>query len=248
MTVRRRILAASRAAGVEPQLRTLQNALRSPGERRNLRDDANLAVVMASVLRSDSNCIDIGANVGSITNEIVRLAPRGRHIAVEPLPELAEDIRRRHPGVEVACCALSDAPGNRTFVREVDSPARSGFRRQGGDDSKTTEFAVEVRRLDDLVPSDVEIAFVKIDVEGAEEEVLRGGLEMIHRCRPVIALEHGDSAVRNYGTSHGVIHELLTDAGLAIFDMDANGPFSRDEFEQIADPPGDRWNFFARPL
>lgn len=247
MTMRRRIVEASRRAGLEPQLRAVQNALRSPEERRNIRDDENLAVVMASVLRADSNCIDIGANVGSITDEIRRLAPRGHLIAVEPLPDLAADLRRRHPEVEVICCALSDSAGERTFIREIDAPARSGFRRQGTDASETSELQVDVRRLDDIVPADMDIDFIKIDVEGAEEEAIRGGLETIHRCRPVIALEHGDSAVRNYGTTHGVIYDLLTEAGLEIFDMDARGPFSREEFDAVADPPGDRWNFFARP-
>lgn len=248
MPIRSQILAASRAIGVESQLRSVQRALAGPSERRNRRDDEHLAIVLASVLREDANCIDIGANEGAITDKICKLAPRGHHIAIEPLPELAEQLRQRFTGVDVHCCALSNQTGTRTFVRELDSPARSGFRPQGGDGSSTAEFSVEVQRLDDIVPADMSIAFIKIDVEGAEGEVLRGALRTIDRCRPVIAFEHGASAVRNYDTPHNTIHELLSGAGLAIFDMDGKGPFSRAEFDQIADPPGDRWNFLARPI
>lgn len=248
MPIRSQILAASRAIGVEPQLRALQRALQNRSERRNRSDDEHLAIVLASILRADSNCIDVGANVGAITDRICDLAPGGHHIAIEPLPELAARLEQRHPGVDVLCCALSDASGSRTFVRELDAPARSGFRRQNGAGSPTVEFPVDVRRLDDIVPADMSIDFIKIDVEGAEGEVLRGALQTINRCRPLIAFEHGASAVRNYDTPHHAIHELLTEAGLAIFDMDGNGPFSQAEFDQVSDPPGDRWNFLARPI
>lgn len=248
LSIRSRILAGSRAVGLEPRLRAAQRALASPGDRRNRSDDEHLAIVLATVLREDANCIDIGANVGAITDVICALAPNGRHIAIEPLPELADDLRQRHPGLDVQCCALSDAAGRRTFIREIGSPSRSGFRRQDDDGSAAIELSVEVRRLDDIVPDDRDIAFIKLDVEGAEAEVLLGALETIERCRPVIAFEHGASAVANYGTSHQVIHEFLADRGMVIFDMDGNGPFTRAEFDRVADPPGDRWNFLARPL
>jgi FkbM family methyltransferase len=248
LPIRSQILAAGRAIGVEPQLRRLQRALENRSERQNRSDDEHLAIVLASILRANSNCIDVGANVGAVTDRICDLAPGGHHIAVEPLPELAARLEQRRPEVEVHCCALSDVSGTRTFVREVNAPARSGFRRQNGGGSPTVEFPVEVRRLDDIVPADTSIDFIKIDVEGAEGEVLRGALETIVRCRPVIALEHGASAVRNYGTPHHEIHGLLSEAGLAIFDMDGNGPFSRAEFDLVSDPPGSRWNFLARPV
>ena len=247
MPIRSQILAASRTIGVEPQLRALQRALENRSERQNRRDDEHLAIVLATILRPDSNCVDVGANVGAITDRVCKLAPRGHHIAIEPLPELAVRLEQRHPEIDVHCCALSDTAGTRTFVREVDAPTRSGFRRQNGGDSPTVEFPVEVRRLDDIVPADTGIDFIKIDVEGAEGEVLRGALRTIERCRPVIAFEHGASAVRNYGTPHHEIHGLLSAVGLAIFDMDGNGPFSQAEFDLVSDPPGSRWNFLARP-
>ena len=234
---------------MEPRLRAAQRALEGRQARRNRRDDDHLRVLLAGVLRADSNCIDVGANIGAVTAELVRLAPGGTHIAVEPLADLADRLSSRHPGVEVHSCALSESSGTRTFFRSEDAPTRSGFRRQGdGDGASTTELTVEARALDELVPAGREIAFIKIDVEGAEEQVLRGAMGTIARCRPVVALEHGASAVADYGTSHRTIHDLLSEAGLSIFDMDGSGPLSADEFDRVADPPGDRWNFFARPI
>jgi hypothetical protein len=137
LSIRSRILAASRAIGVEPQLRALQRALESRSERQNRSDDEHLAIILASILRADSNCIDVGANVGAVTDRICDLAPEGRHMAIEPLPELAARLGQRHPEVDVHCCALSDASGTRTFVLEDNAPPRRGSRRQNGAGSPT---------------------------------------------------------------------------------------------------------------
>jgi len=51
------------------------------------------------------------------------------------------------------------------------------------------EIEVEVVRIDDVVPTEREVALVQLDVEGYEEEALRGGIETIRRCRPTLILE-----------------------------------------------------------
>ena len=67
----------------------------SPSWRRELRDEHALAVVLATALRGDSNAIDVGANVGAVLESIVRIAPAGRHIAYEPIPDLHEQLVSR---------------------------------------------------------------------------------------------------------------------------------------------------------
>jgi FkbM family methyltransferase len=242
---RRQMLRLARKLGAEPQLRALQRAL-VPEVARNSRDDAALKLVMAATLRPASNCIDIGANVGAILELMETYAPEGRHIAFEPLPDRARMLERRHPGIEVRELALSDRSGEASFARNPDDDARSGFRAQDG--GAVEEIKVRTERLDDALPEGYVPALVKIDVEGAEQEVIRGGLETIARHKPVVAFEHG-AAARLYGTSSSQIHELLCrEAGLAIFDMDGNGPLSADAFTQLASAKRGRWNFFARPL
>jgi FkbM family methyltransferase len=247
--MRQRVLGASRALGVEPQLRTLQRLAETPAQRRNRRDDEHLRVLMAAVLRRDSNAVDIGANVGSVLADICSLAPDGAHIAVEPLADLADALRARFPSVSVHACALSAQSGEQAFVRNRGEPSLSGFRAQSGHRPGATEtLLVPVATLDELIPPDRNVALIKVDVEGAEEQVLRGGLRTLRRCRPIVVFEHGASAVRHYGTTHRALHRLLTEeAGLAIFDMDGDGPLPADRFDDVADPPGSRWNFFARP-
>lgn len=240
---RRRILAVARRLGLEPGLRRVQDLLAPWEVRRNRRDDAHLTAIMAAALRPDANCVDVGANVGDVLGTMVRLAPEGRHIAYEPLPELASALAHRFPGVDVRNAALADEPGEVTFYRNLSADSRSGLQPS----EEFEAFTVKVEALDRSLPEDFAPDFIKVDVEGAELAVLRGSIETLRRHRPIVALEHGSLALA-FGTTHRMVHDLLAgEAGLRIFDMDGVGPLSADEFDRVADPPGRRWNFIACP-
>ncbi len=241
--VRQRILSSARRMGLEPQLRRAQDAFAPRSQLRNRRDDAHLYAIMAAVLSPGANCIDIGANAGDVLRTMVRHAPEGNHIAYEPLPELAGSLVERFPGVDVRNVAISDTAGEATFYRDKASDSRSSLRPGRG----CEPFTVRLATLDRDLPEGYRPDFVKIDVEGAELAVLRGGAETLARHRPYIAIEHGSSAAA-FGTTHRMIHDFLAgELGMRIFDMDGDGPFDADEFDLVADPPGDRWNFIACP-
>ena len=56
------------------------------------------SVCSSEVLGPDSSALDVGCHEGAVLAEIVRLAPAGRHVAWEPLPELCATRRRPLPG------------------------------------------------------------------------------------------------------------------------------------------------------
>jgi FkbM family methyltransferase len=246
--LRQDVLRVARRAGLEDRLRRVQRALEPAPVKRNRRDDENLRVVLAAVLESDSCCVDVGANVGTVLADIITIAPDGKHIAYEPLPELWSSLARRFPQVDVRAAALSDHAGEATFTRIPDAPSQSGFRPTGPRDRDAEELTVRVERLDDALPEEFVPALIKIDVEGAEEQVLRGALDTIRRHRPVVVLEHGNRAAE-YGTRPDDIFALLCHAAqLRLFDMDGAGPLTRERFRALASPPAaTRWNFFATP-
>jgi FkbM family methyltransferase len=214
---------------------------------RTVRDKEHLAMLLAFALPADANCVDVGAANGEILAHIARVAPRGRHIAYEPLPEFHSVLASHFPQVDVRAVALSDANGETTFTYVKDRPWVSGFRERdiaGGDRRET--IRVRTARLDDDLPDGYVPHFIKIDVEGAEEMVFRGALQTITRFRPIVAFQHGRGSAEYYGTTPVAIFRLLTDdAGMRIFDMDGVGPYTRDAFQTAYDT-NSHFHFVAR--
>ncbi len=183
-------------------------------ENRGRSYDIQTIEVMKRILKKDSNCVDVGCHQGSILREILNIAPEGTHFAFEPLPEMYRHLVEtfgNFPGVHIYDCALSDAPGMTSFQYVESNPAYSGFRQRKYDrpDEIIREITVKTELLDRLIPASMPIHFIKIDVEGAEFQVLRGAKDMIRKNQPVIVFEHGLGAADYYGTGPEAIFEIL---------------------------------------
>ena len=251
LTMRQGIKRAVIAAGLEAPARALVTTMRRRSRiwDRTLKDHEHLRMLLAFALPADANCVDVGAANGLVLSTIVRVAPRGRHIAYEPVADFHEELATRFPQVDLRPIALSDKGGETTFTYVRDRPTVSGFRardyRDGGRDLET--IRVRTARLDDDLPDGYVPQLIKIDVEGAEELVFRGALETIRRHRPIVVFQHGRGSADYYGTTPSAIFRLLThDAALRIFDMDGGGPYTSDEF-QMAYDTNSHFHFVARP-
>lgn len=182
--------------------------------------------VMKRVITADSNCIDVGCHSGVMLDEILKLSPNGSHFAFEPLPELYKGLTKKFASyhkIKIFNTALSDSTGTVTFQHVVTNPGYSGLKQRRYDrpDEVIQEITVETMKLDEILPDSMRIAFIKIDVEGAELQVLRGAIQTIKRSHPVIVFEHGLGAADCYGTSPEVVFDLLTsDCGLRCFTME----------------------------
>jgi hypothetical protein len=92
---------------------------------------------------------------------------------------------------------------------------------------------VTIRRLDGLIPEGVAVTFVKIDVEGAELQVLSGAEAVLSRCKLVVFFECAKIHHANYATTPQDVHEFLTRCGMGVFLMDQTGPLTVEEFAAI---------------
>jgi FkbM family methyltransferase len=238
----------ARSLRLERPLLAVSRRLMPAHQRADIRERAQLVALLEDLVEPASDCLDVGAHEGAVLREMVRLAPQGRHIAWEPLPEFARRLRDRFPTVDVREAALSDRAGERAFAFVRDEPGWSGFRpRPTPRQSPVEIITVRCERLDDAIPPDVRPVLIKIDVEGAEEQVLLGAIQTLRLHRPTVALEHGAGSAEYYGTTPGGIHELLTGSlGYDIFGLDGEGPYTADHFAEIF-ASGRRVNFVARP-
>jgi len=148
---------------VDEQLRKFRSAIVPRYRKSN--DEDNMRALIRSVLRADSNCIDIGAYRGRILTEFVRLAPRGQHIAYEPLPHLYKRLRKQFPMVDLRNAAVSHEVGETTFTYVKHMPAESGFRERFHDDARRVEkLTVRTEALDRCLPEGFVPTLIKIDV------------------------------------------------------------------------------------
>lgn len=134
--------------------------------------------------------IDVGGNLGIYSYHMRRLS-RGV-VTFEPNPMYAARLRRIGLGRGLQEVALSDRAG----AAELRIPMWEGHEAPGlasleagavPESVLARTVEVPVRRLDDYAFAGV--GFIKIDVEGHEEGVLRGALQTIRRHRPTLLIE-----------------------------------------------------------
>jgi FkbM family methyltransferase len=201
---------------------------------RDARDNACIRTLFQRVLKRDSNCVDVGAHSGFFLRQFLEFAPAGRHWAIEPIPMLAAQLTREFPNVQVCKCALSDHEGQATFQYVPELPGWSGLRPQPYPvTTHPQSIPVELRRLDQLIPADTPIAFIKIDVEGAELEVLRGAAGILRQQKPLVLFECGKIHHTSYSTTAKDVHEWLASCGLGVFLLDQAGPLKVETFTEI---------------
>jgi len=189
---------------------------------RNQKYDAYTRKIMQKCLKPGSNCIDIGCHKGEILDLMIKDAPGGQHIGFEPIPELFDFLTNRYhdnPSVKIYRTALYDKTGVTTFQHVVNAPAYSGIRqrRYDGRHVEIREITVETGLLDHFIPEDGRVDLIKIDVEGAEFKVMKGGAATLKRCRPVVIFEFGLGAADFYeSTPRELFDFLCRDCGLKI--------------------------------
>lgn len=247
MSARARVVAAVDASGLGGPLRGIKRRFEPAAVTFDRAEHGRLLALVSRTLSGDDCGIDIGANEGAVTDAMVAAAPRGRHLAFEPIPALAGALRARHPLVGVHPLALSDHAGEADFAHVVTRPGWSGFRERptpGRDRVET--IRVPVGRLDD-VPLDGRVPkLIKVDVEGAEREVLAGAADTLSRHCPMVIFEHGLGSADHYGTEPRHLWELLVDgAALELYDLEGSGPYTLARFER-AFAARERTNFVAR--
>lgn len=163
--------------------------------------------------------LDIGANVGRFSITARKLFPDAHIYAFEPLPEClakAEHLMRGDVRFTPMNLALGLERGETTFQKNAASPSSSFLKVTRAHVSAfpgtgmTTEVSVAVDSLDRVAAAlNLETPlFVKIDVQGFEEQVLRGGEATIRRAS-VLLVETSFEAMYEGQTLFDGIYALL---------------------------------------
>lgn len=206
----------------------------------NQRYDRQTHRVIQKVCKPGSNCVDVGCHKGEILDLFLKYAPQGAHWGFEPIPDLYDGLVKKYAATNCRFfnIALSDKPGTSSFNYVVSNPSYSGLLKRNYDhpNEEDTQITVRTERLDALIPADAQIDLVKIDVEGGEILVLRGAVDTLTRCKPVVIFEHGLGASELYGATPEQVFELFEQCGLRVSLLSRflknQNPLSKEEFSR----------------
>jgi FkbM family methyltransferase len=170
-------------------------------------------------------------------DHFLRFAPEGNHLAFEPISEMASalSVKYQNKKVKVLPYALSNYRGKSSFNLVVTNPAYSGLKKRDYDRvEKDKMIEIDVACLDDFVDTQSKIDLIKIDVEGGELDVIRGGMSLLDRDHPVLIFEHGKGSAEHYESGPENIFDFLTELGYKIYTLDdflaTKKSILRDEF------------------
>jgi FkbM family methyltransferase len=167
---------------------------------------------LRSTVRPGMVAVDVGAAIGLFSLTLARLVgASGRVIALEPalasVKLLKWNAHRNGVAIEVIAAAASFEDGTRTFFLTDSSDSHAFFHHPLISPSRRIE--VQARRLDTVVAS---ADFVKIDVEGAEIDVLLGAGALLE-ARPPLVVEWVPACQLAAGRSVDELPEWLARAG-----------------------------------
>ncbi|ESR22630.1 FkbM family methyltransferase [Lutibaculum baratangense] len=172
-------------------------------------------------------CVDVGANFGYHTLALAHLCgPAGRVVAVEPNPMALEWLRRTmhlngfRRRTRIEGVALGDTPtGSLRLVWPAGEPKNARVIKGKVSPPHLQSTTVPVTSLDRLLAEEDRVDFLKIDAEGAEVAILRGGLDTLRTHRPHLVLEYNPG---RYEDAQALLGELLDIYG-AVARLDITG-------------------------
>ena len=169
----------------------------------NQRYDKQTKRIMQIVLEDESTFIDVGSHKGEVLELALKISKKGKHFAFEPIPYLFHKLNDKYgTKCEVLNYGLSDQKKQSSFQHVTTNPAYSGIKKRTYPKEEQVEtIQIQLDTLDNQLKQHDRVDMIKIDVEGAELEVLRGAKKIIEKFHPIIVFEHGLGASDHYNTS-----------------------------------------------
>jgi FkbM family methyltransferase len=177
--------------------------------------EPGLSIIVRSLLQRGDHFVDIGANIGYFTLLAASQVCKEGHVSsFEASPIICKELRRN-----VSLNGFSDRVAiyqNAAYSEEKELTFYQGPSEHCGISSlrylpnSAYTFRVSAVILDELISyKKFPIKFIKIDVEGAEYDVLVGISKILDFCCPFVALELTDGFLRKFGHSSEKVINLL---------------------------------------
>ncbi|HEV7257968.1 MAG TPA: FkbM family methyltransferase [Bosea sp. (in: a-proteobacteria)] len=165
-----------------------------------------LTQFIARLIAPGMHVADVGANFGYYSLLMADLiGPSGRLLAVEPNPPVVEMLQRTldlngfTSRTTVVAAAAGSGEGEGRLLVPPGEPKNATLVGGGAGGDEASRVSVPIHSLDALLADFPRVDFLKIDAEGAEEDIVLGLSETISRWRPRIILEFNPGRCRHPG-------------------------------------------------
>jgi FkbM family methyltransferase len=183
---------------------------------------ADVLAIVDQLLRPGDCFWDIGANVGVLTFAAAqRVGRTGAVLAVEPDVDVCGLLHRSRrlagqaeAAVDILPAAVADSVGISRFAISAHGSTTSSLEGYGRFPGVRVTRTVPTYTLDWLSAHFRPPALLKVDVEGAELLVLRGGVGLFRNCRPALLCEVGSDVAPAVGEFLREFEYLFYDARL----------------------------------
>ncbi len=179
---------------------------------------------LVKLTRPRTTVFDIGANIGLMAIPVLRSCQSCRVVSFEPSPNSLSYLRHtvRESGFGERWLlkekALGERSGDASFViGRAEDALFEGFKSAAIRDARTITVPVSTLDAEWIALGSPDVSVVKIDVEGAEHQVLAGARAVLAARRPAIVLEWYEPYLERFGTAPGRLSEFATEYHYRIF-------------------------------
>lgn len=165
--------------------------------------------IFSQIVGKTDNVIEVGANFGAHTLRLCQLANQGKVFAIEPQRVIFQALCGNMALNSILNChciqrACSDTDNQEIIIPEIDFNKPNNFGGLQMIENSRSPLNDKTISLDTLFLSLDKLRLLKIDAEGMEEKILRGGRKLIQKTRPALFVEN-----ENVEESESLIREIF---------------------------------------
>lgn len=170
---------------------------------------------------------DIGASYGWYSLLFSKLYPNAKIFAFEPSPNVLEilNLNKRY-NIEIIPKAVSEKSGTANFLAlSLPESGLSTLKYNHNNKIENNVILVEIISLDDFCKEhNIFPDFIKIDIEGAEYDCLKGGTYLLKNNSPIIVMEvYFGELFEKYKEAVFLLKEL----GYSVFKINEEGELEK---------------------
>jgi FkbM family methyltransferase len=157
--------------------------------------ELEFANALKKAVQPGSVCYDIGGYKGYYSG-VMALKGASQVFVFEPVPQNAVKIKQLialNPELPITLkeYAVSDINGTAVFkIMQEETMGKLESSKFQKTETSVNEFKVQCVTIEELIKNGLPAPdFIKIDVEGAEEMVLKGALELLKNAKPYLMIE-----------------------------------------------------------